>query len=423
MARRKRVVIFVAGNTHYGREAILGMIHYSMSVAQWEVHHESVAEPSVIARMRSAMTDLRPEGAIVQMVADEWRPIMTSGEFPVVVIGHHGSGTDEFASVKPHEEAIGAIVADYFVHKSLTNFAFCGAAGQEYSTVRGKGYCDKLKRAGFDAEVFELNLGSDIWMKASSEMDNWLRKLPKPVGIMTCDDYLGRYIICACRRLDIRVPDEVAVVGVDNDPVECGMSPTPLSSVVMPSRQLGFNAARLLDEMMSKPSRYKMRHILMPPVGIAMRRSSDILAVKDPDVAKVIKFVRDNAHKPITVTDILDAVHICRRSLERRFQMTLGQTLKQHVTDSHVELAKKLLTETDMKISMVGMKAGFTEHQAFARQFQELTGLLPSDYRRKFGGSWVSDESTSPLTAVWSGDAAAGTEAPAKHFTAETPEA
>jgi LacI family transcriptional regulator len=213
-------------------------------------------------------------------------------------------------------------------------------------------------------------------------MEAWLKDLPKPAAVMACNDYQAREVVWACQRLHLAVPYDVAVVGSDNDELECGLCTTPISSVTWPARRVGFEAAKALDKAMRRGTAIKP--LLLPPTGVSTRQSSDSYAMADEKLAAAMQYVRDHADQRITVRDILKTLPYSRRTLEGRFLRAIGRTPREEILRTHIERAKMLLVETDLKMPIVARRCGFTPYQPFARIFRKVVGMGPAEYRKKF---------------------------------------
>jgi LacI family transcriptional regulator len=205
--------------------------------------------------------------------------------------------------------------------------------------------------------------------------------LPKPVGIMTANDDRGLQLLDACRRVRAPVPDQVAVLGVDNDEYLCSLSLPSLSSIDINSEETGYQAAALLDQMMGG-KRPPARLPEIEPAGVIVRRSTDVLATQDADVIRAVQFIREHACQPLRVPDVLDHVSVSRATLEPRFRDVLGRTIHQEIHRVRIERAKTLLVETDLPIKQVAQQAGFKTVQYLTRVFRAVAGQPPAAFRR-----------------------------------------
>ena len=249
-----------------------------------------------------------------------------------------------------------------------------GAGFQAYAAMRG-----------MEAEVWgsswkqALQLG---WQTQQIDLIAWLQQLPKPVGIMACNDVRGQHVLDACRQADIAVPEEVAVVGVDNDPVICDYCGPPLSSVIPDSRRVGYEAARMLDSIMAGncPTH---RVTMIPPLDIAVRQSSDVLAVDDPDIAAAMRFIREHACQGMTIDDLLKAIPLSRSQLERKFRKHFGRSPQVEVRLVQLKRARQLLAQTDLSLDQVASRVGFAHSEYFSVVFKRHLGETPGQYRRR----------------------------------------
>jgi LacI family transcriptional regulator len=216
-------------------------------------------------------------------------------------------------------------------------------------------------------------------------LPRWLASLPRPVGVFASHDPQGVQVSEVCRLSDLRVPDDVAIVGVDDDDLLCELARPSLSSVALPSEQIGVQAAALLERLMAgkRPPRGPLQ---LPPCGVVVRQSSDILAIAEQDVAAAVRFIRQNGNRPIRVADVLEAVPVSRRGLERQFRTVLRRGIWEEIRRDHLERGKALLTGSELPMSEVARRAGFSDSRQLSVVFRQETGLTPTAYRRQFRG-------------------------------------
>jgi len=220
------------------------------------------------------------------------------------------------------------------------------------------------------------------WQKRQRKLERWIRDLPKPVAVLAWTGRRGREVIYACRALGLSVPEQVAVLGADDDTLLCETCNPPLSGVALTSEQIGFEAAALLDRMLHGAKAPAEPMLIAPARGV-VRQSTDTLAIDDEDLARAIAFIRVNAARPVQVSDVLREVSISRRSLDRRFQQVLGRTPAQEIRRVHLERAKRLLADTDVPVPKVAAASGFGSREYLARAFKLETGLSPRQYRAR----------------------------------------
>ena len=271
----------------------------------------------------------------------------------------------------------------------LRHFAFCGTPRGENPNQdrRCDFFVEQVEQAGFKCDVFvgkKQNKQTISWEQQQQSIVEWLLQLPKPVGIMTCHDDRGHEVLDACRRAELDVPDEVAVIGVDNDTHLCNLSTPPLTSIDVNSSRIGYEAAKLLHQAMQGEDISQGEVLLGPPRGVAARQSTDMLSIEDTDVAAAIRFIREHAVDGIQVRDVLKRVDRSPSTLERRIKKILGRTIKAEITRVRLARAKLLLCETELPISKIALRTGFSEPKYFCDVFRKNEKMTASEYRRKF---------------------------------------
>jgi LacI family transcriptional regulator len=260
----------------------------------------------------------------------------------------------------------------------LQNFAFCGTPRGENRNqdMRCDVFVECVEQLAKKCAVF---LGSRrhrrLWEAEQQQIAQWLTSLPKPVGMMTCHDDRGLQTLDACRRAALRVPDDVAVIGVDNDTNLCNLRTPPMSSIVVNPSRVGYAAAELLTRLMEGAPRPSEPVLLGPPRGVVPRQSTDVLSIEDEDVAAALRIVRERATSGLQVSEVISSIRHSRSTLERRVKAALGRTLKAEITRVRVERAKLLLQETELPVGVVAIRSGFFwSRSIFARFFARPSG-------------------------------------------------
>jgi LacI family transcriptional regulator len=269
--------------------------------------------------------------------------------------------------------------------RGYRRLGFCGVTEYQWAEWQRDRFVGLAREVGCECSDFVRPLRSANaagWTAGQRALAHWLRRLRKPVGIFACFDVLGQQVLDACRTAGIRVPDDVAVVGVDNDPLRCGLSDPPLSSVVPDTRRVGYVAARILRQMMSG-ARVPPEPHLVAPLGVVARRSSDALAIEDPDVSAAVRYIREHACEPMNVKQVMDNVPISRRALESRFRKLLGRSPHDEILRCRIERAKQLLSETELPVKAVADRVGVGNSEYLSVLFRRLEGCTPIDFRRK----------------------------------------
>jgi LacI family transcriptional regulator len=290
---------------------------------------------------------------------------------------------DRLAHVTTDDVAVGRLAAAHLLSLGLPHFAFFGTHADYFSLLREQGFKQTLGAAGLSCHAFLDGppAGSAESRREEAAIKDWLAGLPKPIGVLASTDSRALLLLAICRTLGIPVPESVAVLGVDNDDVFCELANPPLSSIALATQLIGYEAARLLGRLM-EGERPAERRTLIPPAGVVPRRSSDLPAILDADVAAVVRYISLHVQDDLQVADLLREVPMSRRSLEQRFHKALGRTPAAEIHRAQVEVAKQMLTQTDEPMSRVALAAGFSDAKQLGASFQRETGSTPTAYRR-----------------------------------------
>lgn len=277
--------------------------------------------------------------------------------------------------------AIAHLAADHLLERGFKYFAYAGDARFNWSKWRCEHFQNCIRAAGRECFAYHPTKGFSLNDEGQvDDLATWIRELPKPVGVMACYDLRGLQVLDACRRSGVAVPDEAAVIGVDNDDLLCELSHPPLTSVIPNTHRTGYEAAKLLDEMMSGKKVRGETH-LIPPLGIATRQSTDVLAIEDRNVARAVHFIREHAYDGIKVKDVLKAVPHSRTLLEGRFKKLLGRTPHEEILRVRLNRVKQLLTETDLPLEQIAERSGFPHVEYLSVAFRREVGMPPSRFR------------------------------------------
>jgi LacI family transcriptional regulator len=286
--------------------------------------------------------------------------------------------------VKSDDTAIARLAAQHFLERGFRHFAFCGDARFSWSKRRGEQFGLLVRGGGRSWHAYPPARGIANGDAEVDAIATWLGRLPKPVAVFACYDNRGQQVLEACRRANLAVPEEIAVLGVDNDEVLCALSPPPLSSVILNPRRAGWEAAALLASMMNGERISLEEPHLIPPLGIATRQSSDILAVGDPKIASALRYIREHACEGIRVSDVLRHCPMARRALEARFRKLIGRTPRQEILRVQLNRVKELLVGTDLPVWEIAGRTGF-ETDYLSVVFKQETALAPTEYRKRYG--------------------------------------
>jgi LacI family transcriptional regulator len=382
-----KVALLVETSLGYGRAFLRGVVRYARLHGPWAFY----ITPGDLRQVLPKMEEWGGTGIIARVETLQVAKAVLASGLPVISLdlNQHQLAPDNplsgLSEVCPDSHKAGRLAAEYLVERGFRHFAFVGVWGDPpWSTRREAGFASRLHEAGLPCHVFPLpqTASNRRWGREQAILGQWLRTLPKPLGLLACDDDRGRQVLEACRAANLQVPEDVAVVGIDNDELLCELSDPPLSSVSLNAERAGYEAAALLDGLMSGRIR-QPRRILVEPIRVVTRRSSDVLALDDRQVALALRFIRDNAVRPIGVVDVVRHVGCSRRTLELRFQQTLGRSVNREIQQARLDRAQRLLAETDLSVTRVAEASGFSSSNYLIRLFHHRLGLSPAAYRDK----------------------------------------
>lgn len=288
--------------------------------------------------------------------------------------------------IRPDNMALGHLGAEHFLERGYRHFGFSGFADLGWSGERRDGFVEALSLAGFACDVQDVAYPGDLtpfWdARQITTLSAWLKRIPKPTAVMACNDMRALQVVGAAQAAGLLVPEEVAVLGANNDTIRCELAYPPLSSVATNAFQSGYQAAEQLALMMSgqKPTDLNRR---IEPVGVVTRQSTDILAMGDKNVAAALSFIREHACHGITVEQVLKQAFASRSQLEKKFRRFIGRSPQAEIRRVQVAKIRQLLFETDFPLKKIAELAGFEHVEYMCVVFKRLTGDSPGSYRKK----------------------------------------
>jgi LacI family transcriptional regulator len=329
----------------------------------------------------------RTEGILTTLWGDEFVGNILSLGLPLVdvydwvdVPGVHRVGIDDCA--------VGKMAGDFLLSRRLRSFAFVGELTYTFARQRFEGFRSTLEAGGYGCQGYHGAVHMSSWNLSDGStltegpLAEFLRGLDRPAGLLAVNDDVALQVLDAAKVSGLRIPDDIAILGVDDDALLCSLATPPISSIATDPHRVGVQASHVLHRLMTGVACPAIT--LLPPIGVIERQSTDMLAVEDPDVAAAIRWLRDNVGRPIKVQDVLRHVPLSRRSLEIKFARHIGRSPHEELTRLRVERAKTLLAQTDLPIGTVALRSGFQHAGRLATVFQEITGLTPTAYRREF---------------------------------------
>lgn len=357
-----------------------GVSRYVERVSDWDPVYLADAVPIGDLRRLLAMS----QGVLSVNPMDHARDVLSALGIPVVVMGTH---EPDFPSVTFDEVAVGRMAVEHFASLGLAHVASCGYEGAYFADRRQQGVEEGARSAGLShhpyAGFIYPTMDSDPHEVA--KFHAFLRGLPKPCGMFCVTAIMAHLVLHQCRVAGVRVPDDLAILGVDDDEQTCGISRPPLSTVDQDAERAGYEAAALLDRLMrgGPPPRGPL---IVPPAGVLARQSTDLLQIDSPEIGRALRYIRQHATRGLRVQEVLAHVAISRRALERGLRRNIGRTAREEIVRVQVEHAKRLLRRTRLPLPEISARCGFTYPSKLSGVFKRETGSTPSEYRREAAG-------------------------------------
>ena len=384
--RRPHVALLIETSRAYGRDLLMGIAKYLRIHGSWSVEFQ---EGDFTEQLPEWFNRWKWDGVIARVKTPLIARKLSKLKVPVVDLygGLSGFG---FSTIRSDEISVGRLGAEHLIERGFRRFAFCGFNGTDWSDIRQSGFEQRVAEAGFSCQSFQnprhrpadgLPEYEEHGQRYEHELKHWLQSLPKPLGLMACNDSRGRQVLNCCRELNIAVPDNLAVIGVDRDEIFCELSDLPLSSVILNSQQIGFEAAALLNRLITGEEVTDHPQVIKP-MGVATRRSTDVLAIEDRHIAMALRIIREHACEGLDIPKLLEQVPLSRSVLERRFAKILGRSPNEEILRVKLERACRLLEESDLSLAEVAEKCGFEHAEYFSRLFKKKLGPTPGEFRK-----------------------------------------
>lgn len=379
-----KVALLVESSRASGRSFLKGVAAYTHYVGQWSI----CWEPAGLEAAWPVLERIGVDGIIMR--DGDQLPRVLGLKIPTVVLGHSRREIPGVVNVVTDSSQAGWLGAEHLVQCGFQHFAFVGIAGCSndaacWSKIREEHFRRRLRALGFNLQSYHLPPSLEgNWIHARGGLAQWLNALPKPVGVMACNDDCGVQVIESCRITGLIVPDQVGVLGVDNDEIACGLSHPSMSSVAVNFERAGYEAAAALGDLM-KGRRPVSAPITVPVTHVVARRSTDHIQVPDPRLGRALQYIRNNARRTFGVADVVSVTGMSRRVLERRFRQHFKASIHAHIRRARAEQICKMLVETNAPVSEVAYSLGFEDVQHVARYFRAVYGINPLLFRRSFG--------------------------------------
>ena len=384
---RKKVAVLIEAIRGHERHLMLGIAKYARIKNNWVFYLDkedpfykdfSSGKHNIKEKLEnwgvSGIITRHPD--MVEELSQKGIPVVIVKEIPEVKVGWNSINIDN--------DAIGKMAAQHLLERGFRNFGFCGLDDEFFwSKKRGESFGKTVISAGAKISYYKQPkpLEKLSWEFEQNVLADWIKSLPKPIGIMACNDDRAEHVMEACKSIQVNVPEDVAVIGVDNDELICEFSNPPLSSVSLNSEQAGFESAEVLDLMMMKKSTSKKRIIVLP-TQVATRQSTDVLAIEDREVARAIAYIRERSHMDISAESVSEYIGLSLRVLQKRFRKAIDWSMRDELKRARMTRIKQMLLETNMTISQIADVLGYASNHNMSRFFKKECKSSPQAFRK-----------------------------------------
>ena len=379
MAKTFKVALLFDKSNGYDRAILRGINKYGRIHGPWLIHLWPLLKYVNTSQLKKWGAD----GIIMRQSLGDERIIKTN--VPIIVSPISQKEIKGVGNIIGNSTAIASMAAEHLLNCGFTHFAYCGIADLPWSNLRGENFAKSIGKAGFKTFFYEHpdSKLQRLWENEQKVLAQWVKSLPKPCGILVCNDERAQQVIEACRLAGQRVPNEIAVLGINNDELLCDLSDPPLSSIALNAERAGYEAAEMLNKMMLGHPPENMV-ITVDPIYVVARESTDILAMEDEDVAGALRFIRTHVKESIGVINVVESLTISRRVLEKRFRQLLGRSIQHEIRRIRVEHIAWMLAETNLSIAQIAFSLGFSGPESLSRYFKTEKGMSPLYYRSQY---------------------------------------
>jgi LacI family transcriptional regulator len=382
-----KVAVLIEASRAAGRGLLSGIIKYINANNNWACYREPPSYTRLGGKknLLKWLKSLHVDGIIAHDHYAREIESLINKKMPMVLASIDQKKYPFLPSFADNGIVTGQLAAKHLLERGLRNFAYYGLRKKDVFRDRCRSFRDTIKQAGFKTDFYEskFNVRSISWETELTNIVNWLIALPKPVGIMTYADDYSQQLIEACKIAKLKIPDQVAIVGVDNDHLICNLSNPPLSSVALKYERAGYEVAHLLDRLMSGEP-MNGQQVIIEPTHVVTRQSTNTLFLEDPAVLQAVRYIHQNSTRLLQVDDVVKISGLSRRALQQKFNKILGHSIFAEIQKRHSDQIAKMLIETNLPISQIAATLGHSGIEHISRYFRLAKGCGPTEYRRKY---------------------------------------
>lgn len=385
----KRILLLTDFSSGYSRDLLRGVVEYAKEYGPWvfyrlPLHYRNIHGDKGIWKWAQQWE----ADAIIAQLSDIDLDSLKRLNIPIIV-QNYADRKEMVSNITGDYFGTGVIAADFFLHRGYKKFAYYGFNDTVWMRERGEGFKYQIDKHGLDVcfyNDFQEVLGeSGRWEFDALKVTKWLKELPKPVALFACDDFFALQLTEICKMNSINIPEDIAILGVDNDELLCSISDPTLSSIELDVVSGGYEVGALLDKFFKDKSTYPVdTDIIIKPIRIVLRQSTEKFQIKDKFIKKAVEIIRKRYREELTVENILEEIPVSRRVLERKFKKEMFITIYQYIQELRVEKFAELLQSTDIPLVEAAFMSGFSDYKNVSRIFSQKKMMTPSRYRCKF---------------------------------------
>jgi LacI family transcriptional regulator len=379
-----KVLLLIDYSSDFSRRLLKGLIKYSKDYGPWMFYRlpEYYKTLYGIKGILNWAKEWNADAAIAQW-DNPGIDLLKNLDIPII-LQNYKERSEYFSNLTGDYKGTGKMAANFFIQRGFHNFAFYGNKGVIWSLERAEGYRREVEKMGGDYYYFETeNLSGDQWSRSHIHLDDWLLSLPKPIALFACDDYFALQVSEICKINDIRIPDDISLLGVDNDELICNISDPPISSIVLEVEKGGYETGRLIDKLIKKEKKGSF-NIVINPIRVEVRLSTEKYDISSKYISEIVKYIENNFKSDISIEKLTHLVPLSRRNLEVKFKNDLGTSIYQFILKCRVESLAYLLLTTERSLFDLAFEVGFKDCKNISRVFKKFKNYSPNEYRQKF---------------------------------------
>lgn len=374
-----KILLLLDYSSIFDRKLLKGIVEYSKKNGPWifyrlpSYYKKLYGEKGIMEWAKKWKAD-----AIIGQLNNEGLNLSDKLNIPVILQNYHHRSI-KYSNITGDYKGTGTMAANFFIKRMFTNYAYFGIKGVVWSDERMEGYKKKIKYSGGNYFSFECSTDKD---KIRKEVSEWLRNLPKPIALFCCDDEHALYISEICKLENINIPEDISLLGVDNDELICNISDPPISSIELEVEKGGYMVGKHIHQLIKNEVNDPF-NIVINPIQIILRQTTEKHNIQDPYILKIVKYIESNYSSDLSIDKLITKYPFSRRNLEIRFKKAMKNTLYQYILNCRIERLAYLLIATELSLSELAIEVGFKDYTNISRLFKKYKGCTPIEYRKK----------------------------------------